>query len=315
MFLSHNITLLRTKLDSFNLLLSKFIQFLNIPDDIEHQLAKLDELLLLVDKILVLISIIPPITAEAKSLDEIVKSIYQIVNAQKIKLETIDNRYIEPIRDQFQELSQQLTFVIQKLDYLNAHLSQLPPSAIPPLNHVILEILKSIDKLHNDKLISISEDIMQLLNKVQFLSTMLNPLAKVLKEKISIPYSYRIKVKVPKTKKVKDFSSFCNFVWKEVNVIEWDWQVKTETFTFTVKEIFDGIQHIIDEVMVQLEREANEIIEPILKVINLKIELPGIPGIEHIEKELEKLAHFEMINVDNFENSLNNLVILMDKLN
>jgi hypothetical protein len=308
--LHKNLSILTQKLQLLDDLTAKFQKLLEIPDEIEAKLGELDNLVASVDRVLLLISIIPAINTEVKAIEKIVKSSQDLIHSSKIKVENLDNKYIEPIREQITDFRSRLQHLIQDINKLK-EIQDLPA---PELNPIIEEIIKLIAELEtplqdivNSQLFKISQDTEQFLSQLHFIDIMISPVNTALKEKITVPYSFKVKVKVPKTKKVKDWTSFWNFVWKDVTVWDWDWQVKTENFTFTVKEILDGIKGIIDEVIGELEKEANKILDPIIKSLNLNIQLPGLSCLNSIEEEINKLIKFDLTKIEKFEKSLINL--------
>ena len=342
----------------FDKIIQQVISILEIPDNIEHELAKLDDLLFLVDKTLMAISIIPAIATPTKVIDQIVKDIKLIVHPQKVNVEKIDNKYIEPIRDKVEEFHNRIEHIINEIDNIDDKLldsinklekiivlikdnhellntllticNECDP-IIQTTNTILIVIIQSINQIKGQfnkiiqlcKLKQINNDINVVISKLHFIDQMVKPVNKVLDEKITIPYSVKVKVQVPKTKKVKDWKSFWNFVWKEVTVWEWEWKVETQNFSFTVNQVLSGIDGIIEELEKEFEKEVNKIINPILKSVNLEIKIPSIPGLEQIEKELNSLKDLVEINslnkleqdLEDFVKNINQLCNSLDKIN
>jgi hypothetical protein len=72
-----------------------------------------------------------------------------------------------------------------------------------------------------------------------------------LRQKISVPYSFKVKVKVKVTKKKW---------WKVLTFWEWKWRARSKTFSFRVRDIIKGINTGIDFVNKKLMSLAKKVL-------------------------------------------------------
>jgi len=75
------------------------------------------------------------------------------------------------------------------------------------------------------------------------------------------------------------------------------------------------LEGLYDDVMEQFDKEVNKILNPILKKVNLDINLDELVGLDKIEKEIKKIRRgvdIELFNL--FDDNLFKLDKNMDKL-
>jgi hypothetical protein len=125
----------------------------------------------------------------------------------------------------------------------------------------------------------------------------------------------KVRVKVPKKKRVKSWESLWKYVWKTVIVWEYEWRTETQYIIFTINQVMKGLEDLYDELMKKLEEEVNKVLDPILDKLDLNIDFDEMLGLDKIEKEINKLRNNINIGfIDVFEENLLNLVLEMDKI-
>ena len=310
MSLQSNVVILVEKLKDLEDVLCNVNKVLEIPDDIEHKVINLETDIQTLQKLLRLISLIPAIKTPIISLEKVVQPVYDMVESIKSNISLLDNNYVNPIRLKIQE------FILR---IQRAESSLLLVKDVPNEEHInflVKELIKAISIVEKPLMEVGSNGVVKMLGEfdkalkdVNFIDNMFRPVEKVLDEKITIPYSFKVKVKVPKTKKIKSWTTFWNFVWKEVTVWEWDWQIKTQYFTFTVNQILSGVD-AIQKVIDLLKEKVDELLDPILKILHFDIQIPGLPSLDNLTQEIQKLISINIKPLDNIESSIENIFAL-----
>ena len=307
------ISLLIQKLVLLQNSLSKFATVLEIPDQLEHKIIILSQNVHTLNQLLSILSIIPALKTPISLFQKVLGPIDKTIGSVRDKISKMDNTYVDPVRSEIQEFNERISHGVDSLKLLDKKFSSLPTdvqkkanSSIEILVNLIDVLEKPIVSLSNSKLVDMLVEVENLLETVNVLDVMMRPVEKALDVKISIPYS--VKVKVPKTKKVKDWKSFWNFVWKEVQV--WEWEIKTVNYTFTVREIIKGVD-VIREVLDLLEKEVDKVMDPVLKGLGLDVEIPGL-GLDGVEKEIGKLLGVDLEGVKKVEKALEEVIGILE---
>lgn len=353
-----NLIDINNKIKDFDDLVVKIIDILEIPDEIEQHITTLDNMLYYIDKTLLIISVIPSISTQIKILKIGINSLRSVVHPQKNKIETLDNTYIEPIRDTLSVFHEKIKFTTKEIDVLcnnivkfkhkfnsttnvimvsrkkthemNEKLVKLNLTCdecnfsvnklnglISNLNHIIDKINYQFRRVKNKytKLANICKNVVDIVDKLNYLDNMLDPLIDSLNHTVSVPYSFKIKVKKPKQKKIKSWTSFTKFIVKEITVWEWEWDIQTKQFKFTVNQVLKGIDEVDDMINIiedKLRYQANKILNPILKKINFKIDIPPILNIDILEDEINMLKN--LLSLDDILRLENSMSELMDEI-
>lgn len=233
------------------------------------------------------------VQTKIKSLqDEIIKSsayttdIYNSINT--VNVCAIDNQSstIIDLLDEFSTSLNRPVALLNKSLYTCKVASSVIETKIQKLDDSMYCAIKVSKEINN---------VMVILNNIKH---SLYPINGALNKKISV--SYGVKVKVPETKKK----------WYKV-VSFWTWKTETQNFSFTVKQIIDGINTGISFVQDQLMKGA----ENALKEIGVKIPtMPNIPYLNDLEKELNIAIDIHTV-VDDLECMYDDLRTIMDSLN
>jgi hypothetical protein len=64
----------------------------------------------------------------------------------------------------------------------------------------------------------------------------------------------------------------------------------TTYFSFSIQQILDGVSGVIKPVMDILDKAMYAVLNPLLKVLNLNIKLPGIPGLDKLKGIVDSLT-------------------------
>lgn len=316
---------------------------LDTSKDVNESLHKLDKSLSEASQLLDIVGIIPAISKEASTLKSIINDFHRPITKAVKDSDTVE-KVIKPIRERIDQLEPK----IEKIDHTllnlnnNEHLfiatlgnaeqciSSLPDSQIKSeleeqmeevsstldpevldFDRVQVELLKSIEeaKEHIEQIKSWARSLLVLNKYIIHVIDILSPLIKslraisaVFKKTIRVPYGGYPKICYHNTLAGK-IPYPCGWV--------------TTYFSFTIKQILNGLTGVIKPVEDLLNKAMDEILNPLLKALNLNIKLPDIPGIALLGELRDKLkGSFDPI-FETFEelmNKLNDIINFIEEL-
>lgn len=252
--------------------------------------------------------IVSPIRIQSNKLDKVAKRV-------RPKLESFDKK-ITSLRGQLKKLGKKADGLYDVVKPINdcaveynssttkKALDEFSLKADPYVDEVnsslkkCISLCKTIEDKANaiektlKKIINISHDLSGLLNVLEDIEKALKPIMGILKKKISIPYSFKIKV---------DSGNW----WKI-----WEWGWKTVSYTFSTQQIIDGINSGIKAVNDMLMKAAKKL----LGALHIKMPtMPNIPGLSSLKKLIDSL--FNKFDIDNkFEDLHDELREIIDAL-
>jgi uncharacterized coiled-coil DUF342 family protein len=314
--------------------LTSVIDVLNKSKEVADKVDELDDDLKTTSVILTGLCAVPAVDEIAGPLNTAVSDMEKSVKPVRNKIDAFEKK-VKPVRDKLKEIDKYVRESIQKLNSLKEGAAKLSSevscvndcaeeihsdvikgsldkfsSATDPvvktinsalerattLSERIEEMLQKIENACN-VLLKIETPVINVLNVLDKLKPMFDAINSVLNQKISVPYSVKIKVHV----------STGNW-WKPW---AWGWKIKTVNFSFSVKQIFDGINTgigWINDKLMDLAKTA-------LNALHIKFpELPSIPGLDDALKAIENtLSVFDPLIADveelesQFESMLKNI--------
>jgi DNA repair exonuclease SbcCD ATPase subunit len=253
--------------------------------------------------------VISPIRKQSNKLDKKAKDVRpklekfdKKITALQTKLTTLRNtsdevyNKIKPINDCAVEI---------KSSSIKGALDVFSKSANPPVEEINSSLKKCIDFCEDveskanaienalKEATKISVNFEGLINALEKIEDALKPIQDALKFKISIPYSFKIKIDSKK--------------WWKI----WEWGWKTVNYRFSIQQILDGINSGISAVNDLLMKAA----EKVLKSLKIKMpSIPSIPGLSKLKKLIDGL--FSKFDIsDKFEDLYDELREIVDAFN
>lgn len=273
--------------------------------EVSDNLSKLDDTLGTISLVLTALSPLPvvgqPASVTKKPVDVLKKGVHPV----RTKANQFEKK-VKPVREKTEKVQEQTAKAIEKLDQLKKAAGQFEhtlettysclrkknftalidksdkfSSGVRPevvaLNKALTSttnLAKSIEKKLSDvkktcdDLVAIGKPIDDVMDKLSGLTKALKPIEDALKQKISVPYSVRIKGK-----------------WWQ----PWKWKLKTQNFSFSVKQVLDGINTGIGAVNDALETAAKAVLKKLK--INLP-KIPSIPGLDKLDDKIDNVLGF-----------------------
>lgn len=273
--------------------------------EVSDNLSKLDDDLGTVSTVLTALSPLPvvgpPASVAKKPVDVLKKGVHPV----RTKANQFESK-VKPVREKTQQVEEKVALAIQKLDQLkevagkfeatleetqaclkkknafnlidqmNKFSSGVRPLVVTTnkgltttttLAKTIKGRLDAVEKTCQS-LVDLGEPIGDVMSKLSGLSKALDPIEDALNQKVRVPYSVRIKGE-----------------WYQ----PWKWQVKSQNFEFSVKQVLDGVNTGIEFVNDKLEEGA----KAMLKKLNVRLPyIPNISGLDKIDDALDNVLGF-----------------------
>ncbi|CAL2091839.1 hypothetical protein [Tenacibaculum sp. 190524A05c] len=306
---------------------------LAISQKINTDLKNLDSALNEAVELLEVVSIIPEIGAEASELKNIISVFKKPVDEALVVSNKVES-VVAPVRNAIGKVEpkvKQIDNALLKL--MNAEnqfastlggalqcINSLPNSTIKtsleheldsasePVDTAVLKfdaqqvaILNAIDKAKEEAedvkhlvmgLGSLQNQINAVMNVLNPLIASLNTVKNVLSHTIRVPYGGYPKTCYKKVLGVK---------------VPYPCGWHTVYFSFSVEQIIKGGLHVIGPVMSLLNKAMNAVLQPVLRALHLRINLPQIPGLSILNDLSNDLTSFEANIINPLDNILNNL--------
>lgn len=290
------------KLDSG---LKDCISVADFPKSIADGLGTLKRDLELVDDVLVILSPLPVVGEGAEPAERAVSELRKVVDPVAARAREFDNK-VKPIRDRLKAAEKRVAQLIQKLEDLKAYakkghdavaavetcvqghklettLDNFCGSVDVPVK-AINTLLEAATKVANDieKALAHLTDVGRAMHPIEtaiddvkkalhVLDQAAKPIRAALDQKISFPYSFKVKLGV--TWKG----------WGPFKVPVPHFGLKTVNFTFTIHEVLKGVHGVIGIVQDGLMSLAKKV----LHALHLKLPtIPEIPGLKELEQKM-----------------------------
>jgi hypothetical protein len=290
---------------------------LAIPETLHDRLSTLDSNLKLASDLLGIMRIIPPISAAASNTKKVIDLFREPVsNAKKVSGD-IDKR-VKPVRTKVHQVEQQVAKLdtelksviakeqglIQSANHAQVCIMSLPSGAvktdstvaletlsgeadpavvkIQQAQHSVLEVANAAEnkidqvKMHLQSLLEIDAAIDRVMKVLGPLISQLQAIKKAFSKMIRVPYGAFPKMCTKKTFTGIKVRYPCG--WYPVY------------FSFSIQQILDGVAGVIKPVMELLDKAMNAVLNPLLKALNLNLKLPGIPGLDKLQKIIDSLT-------------------------
>lgn len=315
--------------------LNSAISLLQNVKDVSDTLTRLDDSLGVISVVMTALKPVPYIGTVVGAVKPAVDTMKKGVHPVRSKANSLEKK-VKPVREKLQKVEEQVAKAKSKLGELknkstafkekleeiydcnkkrsalaflgaeDKFCAELDPSVrvldkvLDRANQLADDIDEKIKKVKDacQALVDIKKPLDDVDDVLKDMSKVLNPIKAALKQKISVPYSVKVKVKVTKKKWWKIFTF-------------WDWKWETTTFSFTIQQIMDGIDTGIGFVNDKLM----DLAKAVLKKFNVDLpQLPKIPGLSQLEDKLEDVMGF----IGNLEKDLSkfesNISSIFDKL-
>ena len=325
-----------TELSTMSTALEDVKIILDMPDRLENKLGEIEDMLGTVHRILVAISIISVISDAVNIIDKPIKAMEDITEQQRDIVSEFDNK-LEVVRQRIEELKERIDHLTYHMNtfevrYLNAvkliiagnvnsvvgdtiAFSNLISTAIKEALPSMIESGKMSKQVTKKCQVinSVEINIKKMMTRLDLLRKLCDPVYKALNHKIHIQFPCKVKVRVKKTKQIKNWKSAVKFVWRTVHVWEWQWVVKNKAYSYNINEIMNGIEGAVSGVHEMLEEEAMKILQPLLKELHLEsFDISEIYGLGKAEERFSSLR--EALNGDLYETINRRFDSVVDKM-
>lgn len=285
--------------------LQKIGSDLKVSKDVNDSLHTLDDALTTTSRLLGIVKIIPSISESASTLKKSIDS-YHVPVSKAVKASDDLEKVVKPVRDKIEEYEPKIAkadnvllgtmntenSVVDIIGSAQHCINSLPDSSLKSqldgeldgcaseLDPVVLRfdkiqitLLKAIEDAKSradqieswiNNLLTLKSDIKKVLDILSPLMDSLQVIADAFKQTIRVPYG--------------GYPKICK-KWGVPYVCGWH----TVYYSFTIQQIFDGINGVIQPVMDLLNDAMYGILNPILKKLHLNISLPNIPGLDILE--------------------------------
>jgi hypothetical protein len=275
-------------------------------------LNELDELLESLDSTLKAISIIPIIKPEIDFVDKIIHSTKLVIDQPQKSLMIMCHIYATPTKKELQlfetkinNMNNTISVLIDDIILFENRIGNLCSKnlniildrygfVIGNIDTILFNISSAIHainektKLMHEKcqfMITLYQDIEFIHNKFLYVSQTVNPIHQMLNEKIIVSTiddtSYVIAL----------WNYITSFIWKEVGSV-----------TYTICQIFTGLDDVTELIVIALEQEAIKILKPVVEQINLRIEFPHPSCLNFLEENMEAIAELTTLShIDKIE--------------
>lgn len=330
----NDLDVLLQKITQLDTPLQNTINISNVSKDISENLSTLDDSLNATKAVLLAFSALPVVGSACSTAKTVVSTLRDAVHPVRIKANQFEAK-VKPVRDKLQSLQEKVDKLIKTLTTIQTTSKQMHDAVdsvnqcvigknnpgnlrqpldsfstgvdtgVQELNRVLEATIQLSDKITSvlkqleDTLSfikSVGSDINAVMNKLDVLNQMLKPINSALNHKISITYSYKVKVNSGN--------------WYK----PWEWQWKKQNFSFTVQQIIDGIDTGFDELNDQFMKLAKEALDS----VNVDFpKLPSIPGLNQLNKKFDDLMTplTQVIGqIDSFEKQVDNIFERMQAL-
>jgi hypothetical protein len=286
-------------------------QDLAISKKINQSLNDLSSSLTIAKELLTVVSIIPEIGSEASALKNTISE-FQIPIKSALACSNKIEKVIKPVRSSIEKIEPKIEKVDTKLlSIMNIEnqfvsslgsathcINSLPNSTIK--SNLVEEIEKASEAIDSsvlqfDKtqlgllagveaakdqcekikswtadLINLNKEINAVINRLKPLISALKAIKRVFKYVIRVPYG--------------GYPKFCK-KWGVPYPCGWH----TVYFSFSIGQILHGISGVLAPIMNLLNKAMNAILSPLLKALNLNINLPSIPGLVVLDNLMHDL--------------------------
>jgi archaellum component FlaC len=280
--------------------LKEGVKVASIPQDIASKLDTLDNDLAVVSDILTVLVVVPVVDEVAEPLSVAVKDMKKLVHPIRKKADAFAKK-VAPVKKRISSAEQKVATVISDLQKLEKDATQFHDTlqttetcveksgsadlakaletfsggvdpqvvtlntALAAANTAASTMSKDLDSLVKacNVMKPVEAEIDKVIGVLSGISNTLGKIQSLLKEKISVPYGIKIKGK-----------------WYE----PWKWHIKTVTFSFSIEDIFNGINTGISFVNDELMKLA----KAAFHALHIKLpSLPSIPGLSAVEKAID----------------------------
>lgn len=184
------------------------------------------------------------------------------------------------LAEQMEEASETINPIVQNFD-----------SAQKAFLDGIKDVEANIDKAENwaGRLINMEAEINRLIRQLRPMIETLEEIKQALKKTVRVPYGFKPKwcrrrIKTPFGRKKTKYPCGKEPIY----------------FRFTVWQILTGAATVIKPVMDLLNKEVDKILRPLLRKLNLDIDLSGIPGVEEVETLRNQIEVTMNATIDDF---------------
>ena len=309
---------------------------LEVSEKINKSLHTLDTSLGMASELLTIVGIIPEISTEASALkrsidtfhkpikeaveesdavEKTVKPVREKIGAIEPKVKKVDAVLLDTMNkeNQFVDILGSAEHCINSLpdsvvkskleEQMEAASSTMDPMVLK-FDSVQVELLDSVEeaKKQADKIKSWAQGLIDLDVQINRVIDILSPLIKSLK---AIATAFKQTIRVP----YGGYPKICH-KWGVPYPCGWH----TVYFSFTIKQILDGLSGVIKPVMDLLNKAMSAILNPLLKALNLDITLPEIPGLSVLKELKDHLTTIFDSIIGTLDDLLNRLNVFADFL-
>ena len=337
--LKSNTQKLEGKVKSLDKSLKSIVSNLSVTKHLYDKLNNLDSNLGTAIEILEVVQIIPPISGAAANTRRVIKEFRVPVTKAKNVAKDVDNR-VKPIRDKVVKVEKKVAEVDGKLKQAIAQedkftkqvgqarncIKSLPEGEVKKQSQSSLEAfsikaappVKSTDQLQIgilNQVNNVEAEIYKVIHQARALVDIDRGIDNVMKDlKPFIDALTKVRNALNHTIRVP-YGTYPTEVCYKWKFIPYPCNWKTKYFSFSVKQIIDGVRGVLKPVIWLLEKAMNAFLNPILKALKLNIKLPPIPGIEQLQGIVNQLvASFDVFN-KGFDGMISSIDTLTQKIN
>ena len=313
---------------------------LEVSKKINNSLHTLETSLGTASELLFIVGIIPAISTEASVLKRTIDTFKEPIKGAVKESDAVE-KIVNPIREKIEKIEPKVKKVdTVLLDTMNKEnqfvdilgsaehcINSLPDSVVKSkleeqmeaasstLDPMVLQfdsvqvtLLNSIEeaKKQADQIKSWAQGLINLDVQINRVLDILSPLIKSLKP---IAEAFKQTIRVP-------YGGYPKTCYKKVLGVKVPYPCGWHTvyFSFTIKQILDGLNGIIKPVMDLLNKAMYAILNPLLKALNLHITLPEIPGLSVLKELKERLTTIFDAVIGTLDDLLNRLNVFTDFL-
>lgn len=303
---------------------------------INSDLTKLDSGLKLMSTVLSPFTVLPSVGTALGVVKKSIDVIEKVVHPIKYVSDKVESA-VKPVRNGLSQINNKITTIQTPLsdskEYTsivrykfkdvndcavsknNTQIISMLDAFSIPINPVVTKLNNSIDEVvyicdavncklgQIEQILSpiskISKDLNIVTNVLNDINKALNPLRSALDQKITVPYSVKVKTKLNAKNWMKGKS--------------WKWTTSSQNFTFTVHQILNGINSGIDSVNDALMKGAKDV----LNSLGLKLpSIPTIPGLNELSSLENIMQHLDVLrSLDDLYDELHHIIDNLNSLN
>lgn len=332
-----NTTILEEDVSKFESNIKKINNDLAVSKTLNTKLHQLNNSLKTASNLLSIVRIIPEISTAASRTKEVIDTFQKPIGKATSASDKIE-KVITPVRNSLESIEHQTQHMDEALlnvlnvensmiatigeaqncitalpngDIKNTLITQLDKVSAtldPPVlifDDVQIKAIHEINDIHDNvdtvlswsyKFDEVSLAIDSVINTLKPLISALQAIANVFNQTIRIPYG--------------GYPKICHKHVLGVSIpYPCGWH--TVYFSFSIKQILNGINGVLAPVVKLLDQAMNAILNPLLNALNLNIHLPNIPGLDIVNTIANELDG----TIKKIENEFNNVYSIFDKVN